>query len=106
MPPLATALRGCGKPVNQCTVSIWWLIHWPGSPDEYGQNKRNSKYFLGSKVSLGRFNKNLFQSVSSSFNSGNTSGRRQRPGWFTFHVNSTMVIGPNLPEFIKSYAAW
>ena len=31
MPPLATTLRGCCKPVNQCTVSIWWLIHWPGS---------------------------------------------------------------------------
>ena len=33
-PPLAVTLLGCCRPENQCTVSIWWLIHWPGMPDE------------------------------------------------------------------------
>src|SRR4026207_783746 len=44
------------------------------------RNKRNSKYFLGSKLSLGLFIKNLFQSVSSSFNWPSNAGLRQRPG--------------------------
>src|SRR6185312_14547789 len=104
MPPLATTLRGCFSPVNQCTVSIWWLIHCPGKPEEYGQNKRNSRYFLGSHASFGRFSKNRSQSVSSFLISPVSSGLRQRPGWFTFQVSSTILIGPNFPERINSLA--
>src|SRR6185436_3964841 len=66
-PPLATAVRGCFSPLNQCTVSIWWLIHCPGAPEEYGQNKRNSRYLRGSNASTGRFSWKRFQSVSASF---------------------------------------
>ena len=64
MPPFALTLRGCGRPVNQWTVSIWWHIHWPGMPEEYGQNSRYSRYFRGSHASAGRFIRNRFQSVS------------------------------------------
>src|ERR1700761_5125142 len=98
IPPLATALRGCFKPLNQCTVSIWWLIHCPGRPDENGQNRRYSKYFLGSNASYGRFNKYFFQSVSSCFSLPTNSGLRHLPGWFTFQVSSTILISPNLPD--------
>ena len=45
-------LRGCGRPVNQCTVSIWWTSHWSGMPDEYGQNSRNSRYLRASKGTI------------------------------------------------------
>src|SRR5580692_1018898 len=98
MPPLAEADRGCGNPENQCTVSIWWLIHCPGSPEEYGQKSRNSRYFRGSKGSNGLLSRYRFQSVSSSFSCDTRAGRRQRPGWLTFQVSSTMTIGPNLPD--------
>ena len=37
---------------------------------------------------------------------GTTLGRRHRPGWFTFHVISTMQMSPNLPDLMKSYAFW
>ena len=33
------------------------------------------------------------------------SGLRHLPGWFTFQVSSTIVMGPNFPCWIKSAAA-
>src|SRR5579862_1798138 len=104
MPPFATTLRGCGNPVNQCTVSIWCTIHWSGIPDEYGQNNRNSTYLRGSNFSNGRFTNHLFQSVSASLNFSTSDGRRQRPGWFTFQVISTATMSPNPPESMNCFA--
>ena len=75
-------------------------------PEEYGQNSRNSRYFRGSNGSTGRFSRYRFQSVSCSRRVGTTSGRRQRPGWFTFHVISTQTMSPNFPDRTNSNAFW
>ena len=46
-----------------------------------------------------------FQSVSVSLIVETSWGRRQRPGWFTFHVISAMTMSPNLPDRMNSLAA-
>src|ERR1041385_6296455 len=105
-PPLATTERGRDSPVNQCTVSIWCTIHWSGMPDEYGQNRRYSRYLRGSHASYGRLQRKRFQSVSCSLSAATSWGRRHRPGWFTFQVISAITMSPNLPERMYSLALW
>ena len=75
-------------------------------PDEYGQNRRYSKYLRGFHGSYGRYARNRFQSVSCSLMAATSSGRRHRPGWLTFHVISAMTMSPNFPERMKSLAIW
>ena len=50
--------------------------------------------------------RNRFQSVSSSLSAATSCGRRQRPGWLTFHVISAMTMSPNFPDRRYSLAIW
>jgi len=40
-------------------VSIWWLIHWPGNPEEYGPEQTELKMFPRVNVSMAGSSKSV-----------------------------------------------
>src|SRR5207244_1180111 len=60
-------------------------------PDEYGQNRRYSRYLRGFQASYGRYARKRFQSVSCTLMVATSSGRRHRPAWVQFQVITAAV---------------